>query len=292
MRRTGWVFRIAVGAAALIAISALLVQWWEPRSKNPVGLADLTGAPAPTVTARALTEGLAPEIPLKRVYDDHERDLDPAARALAWAAFSACVPTFIGPAGPRSPATFEEGLPDDPKKPQRLAAMQAIAARCKDFAGRPTAELMDEAVRNAERHRAGDLRSRGELALTAVKAGNSDEAVSLIRDIVARRSFTELRDLSGIVSRWHRQAPEPLDVMKDALLSVIGCDLGVDCGADSLQALQLCAFNEACEGDLAERTLAGFPDLDRDQFNRARVQLAAELREGRFDVLSFFDPAL
>ena len=143
---------------------------------------------------------------------------------------------------------------------------------------------------NAERHRAGDLRSRGELAMTAVQAGNGGEALELVRDIAARRSPYELRDLSGLVSRWHRGAARPTDALKDAVLLVVGCDFGMDCSADSELALELCAFNGACSGDLVERSLLAFPDVDRSAVNVARVALAAELREGRFDAARYFEP--
>jgi hypothetical protein len=70
----------------------------------------------------------------------------------------------------------------------------------------PGSSFLKTAAANVERHRAGDLRSRGEMALEAVQAGNDDEAVRLIHEIIERQSPYELRDLSGLVSRWHRGA--------------------------------------------------------------------------------------
>jgi hypothetical protein len=246
--------------------------------------------PVPDIAAPG-RDTLSASPTLRAVYEADVRALDPAERSLAWHAWSVCVPTFMGAdGGPRPLSALADGLPKDATQPARLAAMQALAGRCAAFFDRPRAQLLEDARLNAERHRAGDLRSRGELATTAVEAGNGSDALALIREITTRRSAYELRDLSGLVSRWHRDAPLPTDALRDAVLLVVGCDFGMDCSADSELALELCGFNGACSGDLVERSLLAFPDVDRSAVNAARVALAAELREGRFDAMRYFEP--
>jgi hypothetical protein len=57
-----------------------------------------------------------------------------------------------------------------------------------------------------------------------------------------------------------------------------------------LSALELCAYGAACDGDLAERLLSGFPDIDRAKLNVLRVETAKAIRDGHFNLLEYFDP--
>jgi hypothetical protein len=242
--------------------------------------------------AASVTDPLSdPGKSLRDVYEANERSLDPAERSMAWHAWSVCVPNYVSEQGQAAPESqWAEGLPNDASRPARLSARRQLAERCADFAHESRDRWLQAAAANVERHRAGDLRSRGELAMESVQAGNDDEAVRLIREIVERRSPYELHDLSGLVTRWHRGAPKPTDELRDAVLAVVGCDLGMDCGANSLPALELCAYGGTCEGDFAERALVAFPDIDRAQLNVLRVETAKAIRDGLFNPTDFFAP--
>jgi len=254
--------------------------------------ATASGQPSAAADEAPATDPLSnPAQSLRAIYDANERSLDPAERSLAWHAWSVCVPNFISERGQSvSESQWADGLPNDASRPARLNARRQLAERCADFAQESRDTLLNAAAANAERHRAGDLRSRGELALEAVQAGNDEEALRLIREIVEKRSPYELRDLSGLVTRWHRGARKPTDELRDAVLAVVGCDLGMDCGANSLPALELCAYGGTCDGDFAERALLAFPDIDRAQLNVLRVETAKALRDGLFNPTDFFAP--
>jgi hypothetical protein len=248
----------------------------------PVAVSD------PAATGR---DALSASTSLRWVYDQYARSADPSERSLAWHAWSVCVPSFVGVGGrPRAETSLGDGLPFDASRLARLVAMRTLWARCQDFFAGSPVQWLEEARANAERHRAGDLRSRGEQAVTAVEAGNGNEALALIGEIAQRHLPYELRDLSGLVGRWHRDAPRPTDALRDAVLLVVGCDFGMDCSAESELALELCAYNGACTGDLVERSLLAFPEVDRSAVNVARVALAEELRSGRFDAVRYFEP--
>jgi hypothetical protein len=250
-------------------------------------------APQPTgAEGPSSPDGLSdPAKSLKMVYETNERSLDPAERSLAWHAWSVCVPNFLGATGQGLTETqLEDGLPNDRTRPARLIARRQLADRCAEFSRDSREQLLKTAAANVERHRAGDLRSRGEMALEAVQGGNDDEAIRLIHEIVERKSPYELRDLSGLVTRWHRGAPKASDALRDAVLAVIGCDFGMDCGENSLSALELCAYGGTCDGDLAERTLSAFPDIDRAKLNVLRVETTKAIRDGYFNLLDYFEP--
>lgn len=221
---------------------------------------------------------------LSLVYAAFEADPDPSARALAWRAWSVCVPTFAAAGGGMLSTDAAAKALDSSSDPARIAALATLEVRCAGFYRRPAAALTADAARNARRHHDGDLRSRAEQALEAIAAGNADEARELVRAVATSRDPYEWRALSGIVSRWNRSAGHPAEnVALDAAIAVVGCDLGMDCGPQSLLALQACAFNAACEGDLVERTLSQYPDADRSAVTAARAQLARALIAGRFD---------
>ena len=286
---------------ALVALGGIIVVavYWpssdEASSSTFRAPWSRTGQPLPQVGGIAdatFPDALSdPEKPLRAVYEANEHSLDPAERSLAWRAWSVCVPNFVSQDGQPIPERrLADGLRHDPARSARLSARRQLADRCAAFSRDSREAILRAAAVNAERHRAGDLRSRGELALEAVQAGNDDEALRLIREIVERKSPYELRDLSGLVARWHRGAPHTNDALRDAVLAVIGCDFGLDCGGGSLSALELCAYGGTCEGDLVERTLTAFPDIDRAQLNVVRVETATAIRDGHFNILHYFAP--
>jgi hypothetical protein len=250
-------------------------------------------ARSPEATDPPIRDALSSGQSLLSLYQRNQGSLDPAERSLAWHAWSVCVTAANARAGQSTEHSAPSyGASDDFHREIRNAAHQAIAARCHSFSGLEASQLSQDATRIAERHRAGDLRSRGELAIEAVQAGNTQDAMRLIQAITQRQSAYEFRDLSGIISRWHRSMPQATDGLRDAVLAVIGCDFGMDCSADSMVSLELCAYGGECEGDLVERTLHNFPDIDRQQLNQLRVATTLAIRDGTFDAIAFFGPSV
>jgi hypothetical protein len=290
---------LIIGALVLVIGTIAAAVYWRVADETGASLLrapwSRAALPAtqPTGTEVSSTpDGLSdPSKSLKTVYETNERSLDPAERALAWRAWSVCVPNFLGAPGQAlTDRQLEDGLPNDRTRPARLNARRQLADRCAEFTHDGRDQILKTAAANVERHRAGDLRSRGEMALEAVQAGNDDEAIRLIHEIIERQSPYELRDLSGLVTRWHRGAPRASDALRDAVLAVIGCDFGMDCGENSLSALELCAYGGTCDGDLAERTLSAFPDIDRAKLNVLRVETTKAIRDGYFNLLDYFEP--
>ena len=257
-------------------------RWWPFHSENtePVITPPEAGASSTILgTAR-----------LHDVYSRLQNSVDPAERSIAWHIWSLCVPGYVTPRdqSPDAPPAYTAGLANDALRALRVAARRRIADQCQEFSDTTRDRLRDEDSQNIERHRAGDLRSRGELAMGAVEAGNNDEALHQIAEIFRRKNPYEMRDLSGIVVRLHRQAPRASDELRDALLAVIGCDFGMDCSPDGIASLELCANGAACYGDFDDRALEAFPDIDRQALNGLRAEVSKQIRMGIFDISDFF----
>ncbi len=69
----------------------------------------------------------------------------------------------------------------------------------------------------------------------------------------------------------------------DAALPAVACELGLDCDSQSLRALQLCAVEGLCEGDVVARMQAryGQADIDPAAVDAEKARLVALVRSGR-----------
>ena len=73
----------------------------------------------------------------------------------------------------------------------------------------------------------------------------------------------------------------------DAALLLVSCDLGRDCSTQSLWALQLCAVETLCDGDVGQRLglRNARSGLDTAAVDRRRLQLLDSIRAGTADQL-------
>jgi len=283
--------------------------WLAGRSPAPSpARPERTAARDVTLPARPPGTGQAPpeapatptpprwQDPLARATDLHALYLRwrasplPGDRANAWRVWSSCAAL----AGGRSsalptPESIAAGFGDGAVSGQRLEALRGLLARCQGFAGEPASDV--EAM--LAMHARGDARSHADAARALLELGEREAALRQVAEAVAGGDLQEIRELSGLVERFRRDAndgealpPEPL---RDAALAVVACDLGLDCAADSLWATRLCAVHGQCSGDLVERTLAGFGPLDRRALQAQRDALSAQLRSGRFDVRDYIE---
>jgi hypothetical protein len=96
--------------------------------------------------------------------------------------------------------------------------------------------------------------------------------------------------LSGIAARLAAQrnaaGTEPALAQRaaavDAALPGVACDLGLDCSASSLSALEMCAVQGLCDGDLNSRmALRSGAAADPLEVQQQRERLLALIRTGR-----------
>jgi len=300
-------------AAVWLGVGALLgglwgAAWWAnrapgsppagPPAPSPAGEATPVRA-ADSAVSRPVPAGpaAAPQWhdPLSRASDLHalaqrwRSSAVPGDRANAWRAWSSCA-VFAG-GGPvlPTPESLAAGFADSAAASQRLEALRLLQARCQGFAG----ETASDAAAMQAMHARGEARSHAEAARALLDVGEREAALRQVAEAAASGDPQEIRELSGLVERFRRDAAEgealPSEPLRDAALALVACDLGLDCSADSLWATRLCALHGQCGGDLVERTLAGFGPLDRQALQAERDALAVQLRSGRFDLRRYVE---
>lgn len=244
---------------------------------------------APRPAARTLPPdpvGSAPD--LKRVFDDYIASSDPRQHRLAVQAFEACVPAFLPATGQSpSPEPLIAALPAN-HQGEREGAYRTLFARCHRLLAEGRASL--EATRQAL---ALDPQSQslGQRAQEAVLAGHLERIEPLVGEALARSDPAAVASLAGLAVRivpWRQ--PETMDAATlqnarevDAALPWVACDLGLDCSAQSLWALQICATEGLCEGDLMTRLMARVSPgaIDVGAVQQQRLRLLGLIQGGR-----------
>ena len=90
--------------------------------------------------------------------------------------------------------------------------------------------------------------------------------------------------------RPHSIAPEDsgrLSYLRGLAFAMAACQLGLDCSADSLTALLLCANSGQCAGTLTDRYLQALPNAtDRERAARLTEMTLAAIRASDFNALA------
>ena len=225
---------------------------------------------------------------LRRVFDGGIGSADVLLRRAAADAFAACVPAFLaGDGDTPSPEPLIGALPPALRS-EREAAYRTLYARCHGFLGQGRAPLIDLQQRlQAERQ----LRQPGLQAQEDLLAGRYERVDPLVAEALRAGDPAAVASLAGLASRLVlSRHPDTSDAeglpqarAVDAALPLVACDLGLDCGVDSLGALQLCAAQGLCEGDLRARLLSrtASDGLDGAAVDAQRARLLALIRSGR-----------
>ena len=243
------------GASAPLALSAAQ----SAPSKPSVAPGPTASGPQTAALPRSwLRDALGDAQDLKRVYDAHIDSADPRLRQVAVRALGACVPAFLpGPGETPSPEALIRALPVTGRL-EREAAYRNLYARCASLLGmgRDTLLALQRSVLAADASREAGARAVSDLA-----AGNSDVANQRVGLALASGDPAAVAALSGVVQAWaQRSSAAPTGAERlaaartlDAALPWVACDLGLACGGDSLLALQACASQGQCEGDMPTR---------------------------------------
>lgn len=230
--------------------------------------------------------GSAPD--LKRVFDDQISTGDPRQRRLAARAFEACVPAFLGGVGEAPSAEpLIRALPSA-LRGEREVAYRELYARCHRLLAEDRTSLMQwqRELQGEPGLQEPGLRAQAELA-----AGNFAGVDGLVAEAMASDDPAAVMSLSGLATRLalahQSDVSDPVLLRRartvDAALPMVACDLGLDCSAQSLLALQLCAVQGACEGDVSARLMDQlWPEtVDPAAVQAQRVRLLVLIRGGR-----------
>lgn len=299
--------RIFGFVAVVFALMLALAWLFAPRaSRQAVSVATTTSEPPPVAPERPalavpdegrtaasgagrvwLPDRIAHSSDLKRAFDEQIASADVRVRRGAEQAFTACVPAFLPASGETpSPEALVRTLPPA-RRAEREAAYRAIYARCQGFFGQGRAPLL-EMQRQLESDRR--LRQPGAQAIEDLLAGRFERVEPLVTEALGGGDPAAIASLAGLVERLvqRRQDASSIETLAlaravDAALPWVACDLGLGCGVDSIQALQLCAVQGACEGDLPARllSLASSDGIDPAAVAAQRARLLTLIRSGR-----------
>lgn len=287
-------------AVVCVVLSVAAAAWWSiaTRSASEVSVpaaaprAASALAPPQQVTARA--NPLLPQRPheadsvgnasdLRGVFDAYIDSADEALRRTAVRAHAACVPAFLPQAGePASPEPLIQSLPAA-HRAEREAAYRALFARCYRFFGEGRAKL--EPMR--ERVSAAQWQEPGVRVRAALGRGDRDDAIAILGAALSGADAATVASLSGTASALVEEQDDPGLAVRaraiDAALMLAACDLGMHCGVDALRALQMCAVESLCDGDVPTRVMAQAASSASDPVavQRERTRLLALFRSGR-----------
>lgn len=213
---------------------------------------------------------------LKRFFDAHIGSADPRLHRAAVRALAVCAPAFLpSPGETPSPDSLIAALPQE-LRIEREAAYRAIYARCASFLGigRDKLNALQRELLGGTASREAGARAQDDLA-----AGNEDVANRRIAQALASGDPATVASLAGVAEAWARRSsaapaePTRLAAARalDAALPWVACDLGLACGNDSLSALQACATQGQCAGELPMR-LSGVPPSDSAESAAVQAQ--------------------
>ena len=232
--------------------------------------------PLITVPVVAVPDNVGSAPDLKWVFDENIDSADPRQRRIAARAFNTCVPTFLAGDGEiPSPDPLIQALPHD-FRAERETAYRLLYGRCQRFLNEDRASLLV-----LQQHLQADrtLQDPGLVAQEDLVAGRYERSESLVSLALASGDPASVASLAGLATRLaiiRNPDASDSDLMQrardvDAALPLVACDLGLDCSANSLGALQLCAVQGFCEGDMFSRIMVDVIDPAAVQMQRTRL---------------------
>ena len=269
---------VARFSGVLATASAAEMQWPDvaqltQRLGNPVELAD----------------------DLSVVYDHYAGSVNPLERNIAYRAWSACFPAFMGADGnPVAVEQFARAMPlDGLNNGLRLAAYSELHKRCQRFFLLSHDEIIHASQRQEDAWKKGEMLAPGELAMKHFLDGRDDEALDVARRIVKSGDGYAIASLQEYIHRMIAQKMEMQHLpnsersdLRGLAFAMAACQLGLDCRADSLTALLLCANGGQCAGTLTNRYLQALPNAaDRDRAGRLADMTLAAIRGKDFSAL-------
>lgn len=323
MPKNGWIFAvvIALGVCAVgwftlaprfngntssqatstvVATSAGDTATREPArpQPRPIEGAQVALASGDNLAAgQALANQLETARNLRAVFDEYKDSASPIARNIAYRAWSACHPTFISPQGqPVSLDHVLKTLSDSGiDSAARRAAYRALYQRCEGFFNMSREAAVLNTQVQQEKWERGESAAPGEQAMQILNAGDEAKAFEIARAAAASKdayAIASLQEFVYLSLRLQRDAgalPGNARVdIRSLAYSLAACRLGLECGAESLTALRLCANSGQCEGGVADRLLQSLPNAnDREAANAETARVIAATQAEQFDTLGF-----
>jgi hypothetical protein len=305
-RRKGW---YVAALSFAFAGGVVWLVWWAvdsaltPRHAMPWPVAGVGNAapvaqtlspvrpgsdPLDATTLSRVVDPIGNEPDLKRVFDEYIASGDPRQRRVAVRAFEACVPAFLPGAGQApSPEALIQVLPAD-HQIEREGAYRTLFARCHRLVAVGRVSL-DSTLQTLERD--PQNQAPGQRAQEAALVGKLDRVEMMVSEALSGSDPAAVASLAGLAARIvPLRQTDPADGATlqrarevDVALSLAACDVGLDCSAQSLWALQMCATQGLCEGDVTSRLMARVTpgSVDPGAVQQQRLRLLGLIQSGR-----------
>ena len=232
---------------------------------------------------------------LRVVYDSLKDSVDPVARNIAHRAWSACFPTFISPQGkPLSLDRILKALPATAANNEaRRAAYRGLHERCAGFFQLSREEAMYTTQLQQDASNKGESLAPGEFAAKLLRDGDTDGALDVARTVIASRDAYAIASLQDFVHHYlvlqidaqPKASNERADIRALAF-QIAACQMGLECGSDSLTALQLCANGGQCDGTVVDRYLQALPNItDRETVMKESQRIGDAILSGNLQAL-------
>ncbi len=244
---------------------------------------------------RLLGNPLERSLDLSATYQQFKDSKNPVERHIAYRAWSACFPTFIAPQGQSiSIENLTKALPKgDPATALRVEAYRSLFGRCKHFSHMTRAESLSATQHQQEASNSGAILSPGDIASKHLTDGKPEQAMQVARDIISSQDAFAIASLSAFINQIGVAQVDGQSAHSDLrpdlhslAFSIAACQMGLDCGAGSLTALQMCASMGQCYGSVLDRYLQSMPNqADRDAVQREAQQVLDAIRSKNFKAL-------
>ena len=230
---------------------------------------------------------------LRQIYEQYRDSKNPLERNMAYRAWSACFPAFIAPQGGLVPIeTITARLPAQGQD-ARAAAYREIWARCKSFSDLPRQKLLAETQFQKDVWLSGQAHAPGDSAARSYMAGDAAGALSVARAALVTQdpyAIDSLREF--VIHYWwdhndqHPESPVNRPDLRALAFSVAACQMGLECGATSLTAVQQCANTGACSGTTVDRFMQNLPSqADRDALTLESRRLQEAIRSQNYQAM-------
>lgn len=250
-----------------------------------------TSAPQQNVTT--LGNALQKTHDLRQIYEQYRDSKNPYERNMAYRAWSACFPVFIAPQGGLVPIESITAVLPSQDQAVRAAAYREIWGRCKSFSDLPRQKLLAETQFQKDAWFSGRAHAPGDSAARYYMAGDSAQAIALARAALTTQdpyAIDSLREF--VIHYWwdHNDrfpdSPVSRPDLRALAFSVAACEMGLECGATSLTAVQQCANTGACSGTTVDRFMQNLPSqADRDALALESRKLLDAIRSQDFKAM-------
>ncbi len=314
------ILKLKITLIAALLATVILLAWWGLRSGPPQVLANTStfAKSAPSIVASGAAErsatanelrwsdvatltqrlgnGVERATDLAAVYDQYSGSTDGLTRNIAYRAWSACFPAFLGAEGrPVTVEQFAAAMPAAaPNTPLRLAAYRELLNRCQRFFYMSRDEIVHASQRQEDAWKKGEILAPGELAMKHFLEGRNGEALDVARRTVQSGDGYAIASLQDYMHRMIAQKMEAQQLpnsersdLRGLAFAMAACQLGLDCSADSLTALLLCANRGQCAGSLTDRYVQTLSNAaDRERAARLAEQTLAAIRANDLNTLA------